>query len=97
MVCGLSDEPLFAPLPPSLYSSFLFVSSSSFAMSWQGKIFSTIIFMASQSTALKTVYVDDHLVATKKVAKAAILGQQGGIWAATPGFTVCTHCYYLRH
>lgn len=96
MVCGLSDEPLFATLPPSLYSSFLFVSSSSFAMSWQGKLLSTIILVISHLTALNPVYVDDHLVATKKVAKAAILGQQGGIWAATPGFTVCTLCSDLN-
>lgn len=35
-----------------------------------------------------TAYVDDHLVATGKVKKAAILGKQGGVWAASPGYNV---------
>ncbi|WWC90237.1 uncharacterized protein L201_005170 [Kwoniella dendrophila CBS 6074] len=33
-------------------------------------------------------YVDDHLVATGKVTKAAILGKQGGIWAASSGYNL---------
>jgi len=33
-------------------------------------------------------YVDTNLVGTGKIAKAAILGQQGGIWAFTPGYTL---------
>ncbi|KAL7420396.1 profilin, required for normal timing of actin polymerization in response to thermal stress [Cryptotrichosporon argae] len=33
-------------------------------------------------------YVDDHLVATGKVAKAAILGKQGGVWAASAGYNL---------
>ncbi|KAF8192911.1 profilin [Pholiota molesta] len=32
-------------------------------------------------------YVDTNLVGTGKIAKAAVLGQQGGVWAASPGFT----------
>lgn len=34
------------------------------------------------------VYVDSNLVGTGKVARAAILGQKGGVWAASAGFTV---------
>ncbi|WRT63157.1 uncharacterized protein IL334_000060 [Kwoniella shivajii] len=33
-------------------------------------------------------YVDDHLVATGKITKAAILGKQGGIWAASSGYNL---------
>ncbi|KAK8844811.1 hypothetical protein IAR55_006661 [Kwoniella newhampshirensis] len=33
-------------------------------------------------------YVDDHLVATGKVTKAAILGKQGGVWAASSGYNL---------
>ncbi|KAE8541292.1 hypothetical protein D1P53_002650 [Cryptococcus gattii VGV] len=35
-----------------------------------------------------TSYVDDHLVATGKVKKAAILGKQGGVWAASSGYNL---------
>ncbi|KAF8154506.1 profilin [Crassisporium funariophilum] len=35
-------------------------------------------------------YVDNNLIGTGKVAKAAILGLQGGVWAASPGFTIST-------
>ncbi|KIM43791.1 hypothetical protein M413DRAFT_443689 [Hebeloma cylindrosporum] len=35
-------------------------------------------------------YVDSNLVGTGKVAKAAILGLQGGVWASTPGYTLST-------
>ncbi|KAG9090145.1 hypothetical protein FRC06_001198 [Ceratobasidium sp. 370] len=31
-------------------------------------------------------YVDTNLVGSGKVTKAAILGQQGGVWATSPGF-----------
>ncbi|ODN73669.1 hypothetical protein L202_07216 [Cryptococcus amylolentus CBS 6039] len=31
-------------------------------------------------------YVDDQLLATGKVTKAAILGKQGGVWAASAGY-----------
>ncbi len=34
-------------------------------------------------------YVDTNLVGSKKVSKAAILGLQGGVWAASPNYTVC--------
>ncbi|KIO32638.1 hypothetical protein M407DRAFT_241333 [Tulasnella calospora MUT 4182] len=33
-------------------------------------------------------YVDTNLVGTGKVSKAAIVGQQGGVWATSPGFTL---------
>ncbi|OCF34571.1 profilin [Kwoniella heveanensis CBS 569] len=33
-------------------------------------------------------YVDDHLVGTGKVSKAAILGKQGGVWAASSGYNL---------
>ncbi|TRM57411.1 profilin [Schizophyllum amplum] len=33
-------------------------------------------------------YVDTNLVATGKVQKAAILGQAGGVWASSPGYTL---------
>ena len=34
------------------------------------------------------MYIDSNLVGTGKVAKAAIMGLQGGIWASSPGYTV---------
>ncbi|WVQ94401.1 hypothetical protein IAU59_001480 [Kwoniella sp. CBS 9459] len=36
-------------------------------------------------------YVDDHLVGTGKVSKAAILGKQGGVWAASGGYNLSQH------
>uniref|UniRef100_A0A6B2LS63 Profilin n=1 Tax=Arcella intermedia TaxID=1963864 RepID=A0A6B2LS63_9EUKA len=33
-------------------------------------------------------YVDSNLVGTGKLAKAAILGQDGFTWASTPGFSL---------
>jgi len=33
-------------------------------------------------------YVDSNLVGSGKVAQAAILGIAGGVWAASPGFTL---------
>ena len=33
-------------------------------------------------------YVDTNLVGSGKVTKAAILGQKGGVWATSPGFTL---------
>uniref|UniRef100_A0A6B2LSA8 Profilin n=1 Tax=Arcella intermedia TaxID=1963864 RepID=A0A6B2LSA8_9EUKA len=33
-------------------------------------------------------YVDSNLVGTGKIAKAAILGQDGYTWATTPGFSI---------
>ena len=35
-------------------------------------------------------YVDDQLIATGKIAKAAILGLQGGVWAASAGYKLST-------
>ena len=34
-------------------------------------------------------YVDTNLVGSGKVSKAVIIGLQGGIWAASPGYNVC--------
>ncbi|CAK5276704.1 unnamed protein product [Mycena citricolor] len=31
-------------------------------------------------------YVDTNLVGSGKISKAAIVGQQGGVWATSPGF-----------
>ncbi|EIW75545.1 profilin [Coniophora puteana RWD-64-598 SS2] len=33
-------------------------------------------------------YVDSNLVGTGKVARAAILGQQGGVWAVSAGYNI---------
>ncbi|KAJ3563980.1 hypothetical protein NP233_g8591 [Leucocoprinus birnbaumii] len=33
-------------------------------------------------------YVDSNLLGSGKVAKAAILGQQGGVWAQSAGFEI---------
>lgn len=35
-----------------------------------------------------SAYVDDHLVGTGKVTKAAIVGKGGGVWAASKGYKV---------
>ncbi|KAF8625047.1 hypothetical protein AX15_005588 [Amanita polypyramis BW_CC] len=35
-------------------------------------------------------YVDTNLVGTGRVTKAAILGQKGGVWATSSGFTLTT-------
>jgi len=39
-----------------------------------------------QSIMSWQTYVDTNLVGSGKVAKAAILGQAGGVWATSPGF-----------
>ncbi|KAI0360772.1 Profilin/allergen [Trametes cingulata] len=46
-------------------------------MSWQGE-------------ARHTAYVDTNLVGSGKISKAAIIGLAGGVWAASPGYNVCT-------
>jgi len=33
-------------------------------------------------------YVDTNLIGTGKISKAAILGLQGGVWAASKGYTL---------
>ncbi|KAG0024453.1 profilin, required for normal timing of actin polymerization in response to thermal stress [Entomortierella chlamydospora] len=33
-------------------------------------------------------YVDENLIGTGKVSKAAIFGLDGGLWAVTPGFSI---------
>lgn len=35
-------------------------------------------------------YIDNQLLGTKSISQAAILGIKGGVWAASPGFTVGT-------
>ncbi|GAA5944851.1 profilin [Sporobolomyces koalae] len=35
-------------------------------------------------------YVDSNLLGTGKITKAAILGQQGGVWAASSGYNLST-------
>ncbi|TFK36253.1 profilin [Crucibulum laeve] len=35
-------------------------------------------------------YVDTNLVGSGKVTRAAIIGQKGGVWAATAGYTLST-------
>ncbi|KAK0466815.1 profilin [Desarmillaria tabescens] len=35
-------------------------------------------------------YVDTNLVGSGRIQKAAIIGQQGGIWAASPGYNLST-------
>ncbi|KAF9042995.1 profilin [Panaeolus papilionaceus] len=35
-------------------------------------------------------YVDSNLLGTGKVAKAAIIGLQGGVWAHSPDFNIST-------
>ncbi|BGP57670.1 profilin, required for normal timing of actin polymerization in response to thermal stress [Rhodotorula sphaerocarpa] len=35
-------------------------------------------------------YVDTNLVGTGKISRAAILGQQGGVWASSAGYTLST-------
>jgi len=35
-------------------------------------------------------YVDNNLVGTGKISKAAILGLKGGVWATSPGFSLST-------
>lgn len=33
-------------------------------------------------------YIENQLLGTKSISQAAILGLKGGVWAASPGFTV---------
>ncbi|MEV0379731.1 profilin [Nonomuraea sp. NPDC050643] len=33
-------------------------------------------------------YVEDNLLGSGKISKAAILGQQGSVWAASTGYTI---------
>ncbi|GAA5917875.1 hypothetical protein JCM6882_003751 [Rhodosporidiobolus microsporus] len=35
-------------------------------------------------------YVDNNLLGTGKITKAAILGQQGGVWAQSAGYDIAT-------
>jgi len=57
-------------------------------MSWQGTFHlshtSHMIFQFKRLIA----YVDTNLVGSGKVSRAAILGQQGGVWAASSGYSV---------
>jgi hypothetical protein len=45
---------------------------------------------AFRALTTPTAYVDDHLIATGKISKAAIVGKQGGIWAQSAGYNVRT-------
>jgi hypothetical protein len=61
-------------------------------MSWQGQ------YRQSRPRDLRTrdtdrdvapaAYVDTNLLGSGRIAKAAIVGQQGGVWASSAGFTV---------
>lgn len=57
-----------------------------------------VIFHSAHTTrftdCLSTAYVDINLVKTEKVSQAAILGQQGGVWAISSGLEVIQP---LRH
>lgn len=44
--------------------------------------------MHARPSTYSPAYVDTNLVGTGKIAKAAILGQQGGVWATSAGFNV---------
>lgn len=55
-------------------------------MSWQGKC--SFANLARIYLTIFTAYVDSNLVGSGKVTKAAIIGQKGGVWASTPGYTV---------
>ncbi len=39
----------------------------------------------------------DNLLASKEVAKAAILGHNGAVWAASPGFQVSLLAHVTCH
>ena len=61
-------------------------------MSWQGqyrqsKLRDLYTKGADRDVAL-VAYVDTNLLGSGRVSKAAIIGQQGGIWATSAGFTV---------
>lgn len=40
-------------------------------------------------------YVDNQLLASQCVSRAAIAGHDGGIWAKSEGFDVSTHIFFL--
>jgi hypothetical protein len=62
------------------------LASSCWNMSWQGI---NLLIYPNLLLSSSVAYVDTNLVGTGKIAKAAILGLAGGVWATTPGFTVC--------
>jgi profilin len=39
-------------------------------------------------------YIDNQLLATGKIAQAAIYGLNGSLWATSPGFSVSIHVQY---
>lgn len=58
-------------------------------MSWQGAQAETLICSSlAHYIPRRIAYVDNNLIGTGKVSHAAILGQKGGVWAASTGFTV---------
>lgn len=40
-------------------------------------------------------YVDNQLLASQCVSRAAIAGHDGGIWAKSEGFDVSTHFFFI--
>lgn len=40
-------------------------------------------------------YVDNQLLASRCVSKAAIAGHDGGVWAKSEGFEVRLHSFYF--
>lgn len=55
-------------------------------MSWQGKVSSILIFCHCLIHLLD--YIDNQLLVNPKIQKAAILGQEGGVWASSKDYTV---------
>ena len=45
-------------------------------------------YAASDPAFPRTAYVDDSMLKTGKIARGAILGAQGGVWATSSGYTV---------
>lgn len=73
-------------------------------MSWQGQQLSFWLFIRAYTQQCFrswcycacwrwTAYVDTNLVGTGKVSRAAILGQAGGVWAASGGYNVCINYF----
>jgi len=62
-------------------------------MSWQGESFAFPSLRKAINFSF-TAYVDTNLVGSGKIAKAAILGQAGGVWASSAGYTVWQLLFY---
>jgi hypothetical protein len=61
-------------------------------MSWQGMLAVTLLDSILELIwclwPVSTAYVDDSMLKSGKIAKGAILGVQGGIWAISSGYNV---------